>query len=212
VLFDLIKQYRRQHGRYAEIARTIHTLGVFLPSNSGAANFDELLRKYGAPSWVAMPGTGKVLLSVDRCKKYAKHIHESSAETIDEESALFNLITTVIVHEHAHAITYEGVSDNGGLDKRSRLKDQIKHSAVSETLAEWAGLDFSKQFGQFSDAILAHAEAGEFPSWPYSGAIIMENVCLSGGTAPYRYLAQLFRKSEGEAFDAVVYWAKKCSI
>ena len=196
VIFEMIRKLRRANSPYANILAEIHTYGVYLPpSGEGNRKFAGILRKSDLPEWLDQPNTGKVLVCLERIRErvdgYAQTRHGGRSPL----GLLNDLVTANVVHEHAHAITFEGVSclQSEAYFRESKARPS-EFEAVSEALAEWAELNFFRESREMFGIVLDHASSGKLTGWPYAGALLMENsVALLGCDHPFRSLLGLFR-------------------
>jgi hypothetical protein len=173
VVFEVLPDALRSSNPLHSVITTIHTFGVYLhPSEEPDPAIRELCLKAGFPSWFRLCRTGLVALSLGRIRDAATKAEANGSWTGD---GLFEGLTqAVLAHEHAHAITYEGI------DASSHRRVATPFSgrgavAVSETLAEWMELNFVRGDQRLRGLVLDHALSGRFPQWPYAGAVILEN-------------------------------------
>ncbi len=200
VIFDLIYKYERLYSRFSSIIKEFHTYGVYLPSSDKMnSQFNNLLQEKGFPNWFRQENTGKVLICMNGCReRLAECLGEKSSS---EKSRLFQkLITATLVHEHAHAIIFEGISLSSGEEYFSGPKaSDGKFNTVSEALAEWAELNFFREDNEIFTLILQHARGGKLPAWPYAGALLVEKHYGNSGCVKYRALLDYFRRHYREA-------------
>ena len=150
-----------------------------------------MLEEQGFPDFFTAGDGGKVLLCLEDCKV---------AVATEEDAELWpKFLFPILVHEHAHAIAREGVKQGGGYfhDWTGRLHEE---KAVSESLAEWAELDYCREDAALRDIILGHAASGDFPVWPYAGALLLEKLCSDEGVQAYRELLREYRSGNPWAY------------
>ena len=226
VLFPLIRQWRRTNSRYARIIDEIRTYGFYVPAwGSGS---EEQVRKImierGLPEQLWMPFTGKVFICIERIRHRAAEMAAGDIELENEFTTQANqkygvegkvpplfdatewfekLLDSTIVHEHAHAITTEGVSAGQAGKQYCRIPgaQTTEWTAVSETLAEWAELNFFRNDPVMFEAVALHAGAGPFPAWPYAGALMLEESSFADVTALFRNLLEQFRAKSENAYQ-----------
>lgn len=170
--------------RMQEIARQIRTWGVYLPP-APWEKLHKLLIQRGFPEWFSLGDGGKVLLCIEDCKK--------AVQETGDESLWPKFLLPVLVHEHAHAIATEGISTDQSdvlLEWQGNCTERL---ALSESLAEWAELDFCREDEQLLEIVRTHALSGDFPEWPYAGALLVEKLCQKSGIDAYRTLLKSFR-------------------
>ena len=193
------------------IARRIHLCGLYLAASEvkGQA-MERVLRASGFPSYFNFLNTGLVMICPERIEKM---LQESGDDGLGNKSEqLEKLIHAVVVHEHTHAAALEGVNFSADIPYCSCKKGcGMGYEAVSEGLAEWSELDFSRADKDIFDIIIQkdifdiiiqHVSLGAFPEWPYSGALLIENRFQGDGDyGAYRELLGLFRSDGKRAFD-----------
>jgi len=209
VIIKLLKKWEKMASKWALISEKIRTYGAYLPrKNANDQQLNKALQSQGYPAEFTQHDTGKVLLCMDMCKKdleeYRKQ-HTEENETINYEALFSGLLKSTLVHEHAHAITYEGV---GKGEDQYFISDK-EDSAVSEALAEWAELNYFRdyQIKDIYEIIYSHADSGAFPEWPYAGALILENSKIRlPRTTRFRSLMQYYRSDAKTAFGLLDSW------
>ncbi len=213
-LIKLLKKWVLLNSKWALITRDIRTYGVYLPRNhKNSRQLNKALQKQGYPVSFIQQDSGKVLLCMDRCKKSMEKYKEMATEesnALDFDTLSKGLLKATLIHEHAHAITYEGIGK--GDDQYylpASLKSKKKLSAISETLAEWAELNYFRNDNtkELYEIIHDHASSGVFPQWPYSGALILENSDIKlPRTTRFRSLMQYYRSDAETAYDLLKSW------
>ncbi|WDC83365.1 hypothetical protein PL321_11440 [Caloramator sp. mosi_1] len=104
-----------------------------------------------------------------------------------------------------HAAIYEGLNYNSSnVTFNSKWSNGKRFKTVSEGLAKWAELNYFRDNKVVYDIIYNHALSGEFPNWPYSAAILMENSYLKLGDMKYKALVEYFRRDYLAAYKLLV--------
>lgn len=86
-------------------------------------------------------------------------------------------LQSVIIREHAHAIFAEGVDQHRKASVGDTDEDGMAAaSGVNESLAEWAELHFFRHNEEMLDMTWEHATSGQYPEWPYQGALVVEKM------------------------------------
>jgi hypothetical protein len=210
-LIGLLRQWELLNTRWYSIARSMHTYGVYLHQDSNHTKLNEMLRKNGYPDRFDQPDIGKVLICLDRCKALLKESNDENPQDSGQSiSDLYaRILKSVLIHEHAHAITFEGVG--AGIDQyytksfdQRKKRDKQEYKAVSETIAEWTAMNYFRSIGDLElyEIVKNHAQSGgPFPTWPYAGALILES---AGHVLPsetqFRSLMMYFRKNIKAAY------------
>jgi len=200
-IFNLIDEISRENHRYSYIIKELQTYGVYLHANDKRnSKLEQILHKNGFSEWVkfSLRNTGKVLISLDKIKK---RMQQSG-----ENGILEKLLAATLVHEHTHAITYEGIGRFAG-EKYFRKKEtssKIKYKAVSESLAEWSEFNYFRNDEILSDIISQHADYGKLPYWPYAGALVIDRVYDKNSISPaerFKIILDAFRKDSDWAYE-----------
>lgn len=212
VLIELLRKWELFSLKWYKVAREMHTYGVYLHrSSENNPKLVNLLKKNGYPEQFARMETGKVLLCLERCKNRMERLSEEELSELQSSDELLpRLLQATLIHEHAHAITYEGIGN--GTDtyfNNSVGKGGKKYRAVTETIAEWAELNYFHVKGDkdLSEIIKSHSRAGSFPEWPYAGALILEY--SENDIHPevnFRTLLNYFRSNTNTAYKLLQSW------
>lgn len=111
VLIELLRKWELLSLKWYKIAGIKHTYGVYLPRTSERnTKLAELLKKNGFPDQFSRMETGKVLLCLERCKRRMKELSEEELKELQSSDELLpRLLKATLIHEHAHAVTYEGI-------------------------------------------------------------------------------------------------------
>jgi hypothetical protein len=193
--------------------------GMYLPPDHEPGNHLKHLFRAVSNSWRYPLHTGMVLICLDRIMREAERLASSADSTRyrkekDEEDFYDWLVDAIIVHEHGHAVSQEGIDStlddpystfvrwSYGNDRDARLR----YRCVSEGLAEWAELDFVRQDPEIYDLVLAHARPGRISPWPYGEALKLEKRYSAGDYNDYRSLLTLFRRDFEQAYRLLQSW------
>ncbi len=205
VLIKLLREWEKLSSKWSIISKEIRTFGVYLNSNTNDSKLRNLLENNNFPSHYQLAKGGKVLLCLDRCKKRLEDLLSNAPDELINSNDLFpRLIKATIIHEHTHAITYEGINNNDPVYFNNTAKrGGKKYKAVSETIAEWAEMNYFRNIGDelLYDIIFTHANYGQFPNWAYAGALILESSSQILPTEiKYRAILQYFRSDTNSAY------------
>lgn len=168
----------------------LRSMGLYVPPDS--ATIERLSKSTGGRRLpVAQTTGGKVFIDIQCCAEIAERGSCSSG-------LAGRMLSSVVLHEHAHAVAREGQPFAGA--------PQITQwpSVPSETLAEWAELDFFRNDPEMRQVILRHAGSGRLPHWPYSGALWLERREVSSHKRAYRNLLRMLRTRPAEATRKIV--------
>ncbi len=207
----MLRQWARLRSKWYRVSREIRTFGVYMHQESNSTKLNEIFAQNNFPPYYKCNQGGKVLICLERCKKRLERIidDETQDDSIDAKDLFNRLIKSTIIHEHTHAITYEGVGT--GLEPYYKNKVAIggkKYKAVSETLAEWAELNYFRIHGdqELYEIVFNHANSDQFPDWAYAGALILER---PDNELPaeilYRTLLKYFRINTNVAYRLLRY-------
>lgn len=205
IVFNFLQRLRKKAVKYYQIVSNIHTFGVYLhPKDVMDEQLRNKLISYGYPQHFLIGKTGAVLLSLDRIKDRIEQCLKES-NLVDADDMKEKLILATVIHEHTHAAIYEGLNYNSSNPIFSQqYNNEREFKAVSEGLAEWAELNYFRNDSVIFDIIFNHASSGDFPYWPYSSALLIENSYKSLGDVKYRALVEYFRKDYEEAYKLLI--------
>lgn len=202
VLINLLQEWSNSRSIWYGLMRELHTYGVYFPPSSDNTRLEKLINEKGFPSNLIPQRSGKVLLCVDRIKRRVKEC--ASGKPFEEnlnEGMLPQIIASTLIHEHAHAITHEGIGAGEDQYFSNPSCTGKKYKAVSETLAEWAELNFFRDDPVLFDIVCQHAKSGFYPDWPYAGAIVLEESLTPPVLSiKYQVLMQCFRGDTNTAY------------
>ena len=202
VVFRLIYRYRAQSGPYSEILRVMHLWGVYFPPESQEA--EKLLLKKNFPYLPAVDGSGKVFLCLNTLRESFQKLQESKKVLGTSDFADFLL--SVIVHEHTHAITTEGIgTGEEKISCQSPRRYGKRTELVSEALAEWAELNYFRNNELLYELIFTHANLGPPSEWPYAGALFFEkHYTQKTGDEFFRSVLNTFRQNGNKAYQMLI--------
>lgn len=202
LVFAMLSRLARTSNPAWPIAQEIHTYGVYLCRSAHQnPKLAQILGKSKFPSWFHLVDTGTTVVCLERIRKTFGALQKSNPK-IDLGFGYEDLVTSTVVHEHTHAAIFEGIDPTRPQSYNlNQFKGDLNFDPVSETLAEWAELNFFRDNDKVYKVILIHAESGEFPQWPYKGAVILENEYRrSGDYTCFRTLVDWIGKDVGKAF------------
>jgi len=183
------------HPSEARFVSEIRSYGFYLPPQS--SEVERILADCGLPAHFAFSSSGFVFVCIEDCAALAKQLADDCSRGYPE--ALRNILTTVLTHEHGHAIIHQGSDPNE--HPPGSQQAIIRSHPAEEALAEWFELDAFRGDPIMTESIHSHASSGgSFPSWPYAGALIIERFDSSmdfGGQAFIRLL-KLYRRGESD--------------
>ena len=119
-----------------------------------------------------------------------------------------SFLRVVLAHEHFHAILAFGLDRMGciaGAVASSRLWSH--GSTLNEALAAWVEVHISREDQWLSKCVDEYVRAGDYPSWPYCGATVLEKLYQEHGLSAIRDLITMFRVDPQVAqqrFDSLV--------
>ena len=195
IVLPRLSEARAKHSRHIDIIRQIRTRGMYMPAS--VRNQDWLsnkLKSAGLPDWFQPAQTGFVLLCADECADACSD--QATPDLIDR------FFGSILTHEHAHAICREGIGKTIGHLKWNGSAEE--ETAVSETLAEWAELEHSRDDAELFEMVSDHATCGTFPHWPYAGALRMERLCRQQGLKAFRRVLDLWRQGDASVYQQLV--------
>ncbi|SHH31544.1 von Willebrand factor type A domain-containing protein [Thermosyntropha lipolytica DSM 11003] len=205
IIFNMLKRMKSELVKYKSIVSTIHTYGVYILPTIEKKQLINKLKSNGYPEHFYINKTGVVLLCLDEIKKRIEEVLQEDA-SLDKQKLKEDLILATLIHEHTHAAVYEGLNYNSSsiIFNNSNWSSGKRFKAVSEGLAEWAELNYFRNNKVMYDIIYNHAVSGEFPDWPYSAAVLIEDSYLELGDIKYKALVEYFRRNYIEAYKLLV--------
>jgi hypothetical protein len=177
--------------------------GFYMPPKpTHSSDVERILAGCGLPAHFAFSSSGFVFVCIEDCATLAKQLAKERGQ--EYSTTLRNILTTVLTHEHGHAIIHQGFDSTEHLPGSQQAI--IHGGPAEEALAEWFELDAFRGDLIMTESIRAHADSGSFPSWPYAGALIIECFDSSmdlGGQAFLRLL-KLYRRGESDRVAAII--------
>ena len=151
-------------------------------------------------------------------------------DRVDSTHSLEDCILATVLHEHAHAVTFEGINaSNGcsGVQYRpppdfTRNPRQLRTTgeeyqngckkppccplwaSMKEGLAEAAELIFFGNDVNMFQLIRSHADSGKMPDWPYAGGAVIDQKSRVSGDGTYALLLTYFREKDKQACETFV--------
>lgn len=154
----------------------IHLFGVyFLPGKTVSKNIAGILKNYGYNDTFinAFATSGFVVIGYNQCKGFAERENKDGANEL-----FWNIFKAVLIHEHAHAITAEGIDpfDRQLYYPVGKFNSSYAGVIVSESIAEWLGLNYFKNDDAIYQILYRHSLNNQkcLYTWPYGGAIFLE--------------------------------------
>jgi hypothetical protein len=150
------------------------TYGVFIPA--GSRSPDEkvagVASAHGVPQALTLPGTARVLLCSEALR----------TEEGDRPEVTAGLRRCTIVHEQFHAAIATSSGSGAALAIDMEAAPWVK--AAEEAMAAWVELEFARRRANSGtvDAVIEYVRSGDWPSWYYRGAEIVERAYSSEGT------------------------------
>ncbi|WP_413989983.1 TIR domain-containing protein [Labrys okinawensis] len=180
------------------------TYGIFAPARASEvdAHLFDKARSWAVPSSLVLPGTPRVLLCSDALDDFRA--------AVDAERAAPNLarlfLRSILVHEHFHAYAATSPTEDGhppaGPGFEQLWQDAIP---VNEALATWMQVHLARNLPDLSAKVWDYINFGDYPSWPYAGAAVIEQVFGRQGLAAVRSLVELLRSDP----PAAVAWMQR---
>ena len=118
----------------------------------------------------------------------------------------------VLVHEHFHAILETGLSQAGlkGLGTHD-VEAWHRVLPLNESLAVWMEWHFLEKYGHLAgtaeeileakEIIEEYINSGEYPAWPYNGAVALKKIFQAKGIAVIRAILDRLRDEPGKAME-----------
>lgn len=169
----------------------LRAVGLYVPPDSATNNSMRQIDRGHNVSIAQDKTGGKVFIDIECCADIARGVSSDSG-------LAGKLLSSVVLHEHAHAVAREGQPFASGL----RITQWP--SLPSETLAEWAELDFFRNDPMMHRIILRHAGSGRLPEWPYAGALWLERMNVKSPNRAYRKLLTTLRTSPDKAIQKII--------
>ena len=160
---------------------TTRAAGLYIPEDSALSELlDNFAVACGYPSVFRLGTGGNVVVDLEGLKEY-------SVDAIRFEKSL----TSLLIHEHAHAVFTEGVNWKHDVGHIGQTDDAL---IVNESLAEWMELNYWRHDQEMSRQIWNHAYMGNFPEWKYAGVEFVESRFINKGKRGIQALMISLRK------------------
>ncbi len=158
----------------------VPTFGIF--TQQGSPSVDKKLRLWaldvGTPPEFTLPGVSRVLLCLNALDHFRETLRQRNRPVTDASK----IQRSLMIHEHFHAIVACGVNPDGRLPQGPRIRESWnKASPVNESLATWMQLHDSRDKPEIWEHVMAYISMGEYPEWPYAGAMVLEKVYQAKG-------------------------------
>jgi hypothetical protein len=188
------------------VEASVPAYGIFASARSAAAQerLERMTQAARLSAAMVLPGTNKVLLSVDAVNALTAEL--KAAGEADADRRATDLLRLVLVHEHFHAALAGGLDGQGHVASAGRWPDRWERgAALNESLATWSELHFARNDPWLTARVREYINAGSYPDWPYRGADRVEQIFDAGGNlAGVRELIRCFRSDPAlaqELFD-----------
>jgi hypothetical protein len=185
---------------------SVPAYGIFASARSAAAQerLEHMTQAASLSAAMVLPGTNKVLLSVDAVNALTAELKAAGEADADRRAP--DLLRLVLVHEHFHAALAGGLDGQGHVASAARWPDRWERgAALNESLATWSQLHFARNDPWLTAWVREYINAGSYPDWPYRGAERVEQIFDTGGNlAGVRELIHCFRSDPAlaqELFD-----------
>ncbi len=196
VVFPLLYKYLSTIEPLSEIVSIRERLGFY---QSAEATTSNIKKRYSSFSGHAFDDSGGVFICLESLKNAYEKIIAGKLESIKLD--FYEFLLSVVIHEHAHAITYEGIDRSARNPYYSNTtRTGKRYKLVSESIAKWCELDFFRNSDQAYDIVMAHACSGEPPAWPYAGALLFEGQKADEREYFFREVLASFREDALKAF------------
>ena len=160
---------------------TTRAAGLYIPEDSSKSDrLVNIAKACGYPSIFRSGAGGSVVIDLEL-------LRDSTADAIRFEKSL----TSLLVHEHAHAVFTEGIN---GKHDQSHINQTDDALTVNESLAEWMEVNYWRHDQEMSCQTWDHIYMGDFPQWKYAGAEFVESRFIEKGTRGVQALLISLRK------------------
>ena len=174
------------------------TYGIFAPAAAVSADAQLLARapEWGVPLPLCLPGADRVLLCASAIDDFQSFLRAQGR--LPNLGRLF--ARGVLAHEHFHAFARTSPLPDGTPPPGPRLQAEWREaSSVNEALAAWMQLHMARDNFELSELTREYIEAGDYPEWPYAGAMLVEKEYRSSGIEAVRILIHLLRTHPADA-------------
>lgn len=174
------------------------TYGIFAPAAAVSADAQLLARAadWGVPRALCLPGADRVLLCASAIDDFQTFLRGQGQ--LPNLGRLF--ARGVLVHEHFHAFARTSPLPDGTPPPGPRLQAAWREALpVNEALAAWMQLHMARGNAELSELTRQYIEAGDYPEWPYAGAMVVEREYQASGIKAVRTLIHRLRTHPAEA-------------
>lgn len=161
---------------------TTRAAGLYIPEDSSKSErLVDIAVACGYPSIFRSGAGGNVVVDLER-------LRDDTTDAIRFEKSL----TSLLVHEHAHAVFAEGINWKHDVGHIDQTDDAL---TVNESLAEWMEVNYWRHDQEMSSQTWNHIYMGDFPQWKYAGAEFVESRFINKGKRGIQALMISLRKS-----------------
>lgn len=193
-IYRLLPKARALSSVNSQVIKNRETYGVYLPPESGTySKLNKILNTQKFPLFFNIDQSGVVLICIEDCKK--------DCGEIENNDLWPDFLSSILVHEHTHAITRQGVAK---MEKDNFIEwqgDPQKSKIVNEALAEWAELNYCRDRKSLYQVTIEHAASGQLPEWPYAGALALEMEFQKKGEGFFKRLLKMYRSGNEKSYD-----------
>ncbi len=193
-IYRLLPKARALSSVNSQVIKNRETYGIYLPPESGAyIKLDKILNDQKFPLFFNIDKSGVVLICIEDSKK--------DCDEIENNDLWPDFLSSILVHEHTHAITRQGVAK---MEKDNFIEwqgDPQKSKIVNEALAEWAELNYCRDRKSLYQVTIEHASSGQLPEWPYAGALALEMEFQKKGEGFFKRLLKMYRSGNEKSYD-----------
>jgi hypothetical protein len=184
--------------------RDVRTYGMYFAPPGDSAGLDGRLRELGFPEWFGAARGGLVLICMEELRRRLQAMAEKRSSQ-DAGDILDDVLTDILIHEHAHAVIREG--QGGDLDPMYRAVQSRREEDYGweEALAEWTEINYFRNHTHMFEDVRNHAASGTYPAWPYAGALVIEEKCRAGEN-PTETFRSLLRQHRATAAGGTSGW------
>jgi hypothetical protein len=190
----------------------LNHLGVYFHRNSLPSDeFTKKLKdaKYPDSFINTLFSGGCVAIAYDRCVTYAeRESKKRNLKNDNKDELLWDIFNAVLIHEHAHAITVEGIDSNWCQLQYplNKFYKSYSNKIVCESIAEWACINYYSEENLEEDnpiihnLLIEHARNNNLSlfRWPYGGAIYLDET-FKNDQDIFGKVFDSYRKVGGEA-------------
>ena len=160
---------------------TTRAAGLYIPEDSSKSDrLVNIAKACGYPSIFRSGAGGSVVIDLEL-------LRDRTADAIRFEKSL----TSLLVHEHAHAVFTEGIN---GKHDQCHIDQTDDALTVNESLAEWMEVNYWRHDQEMSCQTWNHIYMGDFPQWKYAGAEFVESRFIEKETRGVQALLISLRK------------------